>query len=119
VKATAKPTTICSLKNCFTSFANLLRKIFRIGNLGFRLKLYACHRKGKAPAGRQIERGTHSWWKVLVGVVVLNLLWSTVRTQVISLQMAILGMLLVRLKWVTIPVSAFLLRDRICGLAVY
>jgi hypothetical protein len=50
----------------------------------------------------------YSWWKVLVGVIVLNLLWSTVRTHVVSLQLAILGMLFVRLKWVTIPVSAYL-----------
>src|SRR5216684_3827090 len=51
----------------------------------------------------------YSWWKVLVGVIVLNLLWSAVRTHVISLPLAILGMLFVRLKWAVIPVSAVLL----------
>src|ERR1700686_1391979 len=51
----------------------------------------------------------YSWWRVLVGVIILNLIWSTVRTHVISLPLAILGMLFVRLKWLVIPVSAFML----------
>jgi hypothetical protein len=50
----------------------------------------------------------HPWWKILLSVIVLNLLWSTVRTHVISLPLAIVGMLFVRLKWVAIPIVAFL-----------
>lgn len=49
-----------------------------------------------------------SWWKVLLSVIVLNLLWSTLRTHVVSLPLAVLGMLFARLKWVVIPILAFL-----------
>ncbi|MDP9159839.1 MAG: hypothetical protein M3O09_06365 [Acidobacteriota bacterium] len=50
----------------------------------------------------------YRWWKVLVSVIVVNLLWSKVRTHVISFPLAILGMFFVKLKWIVIPVAAFM-----------
>ena len=46
------------------------------------------------------------WWEVLTGVVALNLIWSTLRTHMVSLQFAVFGMLFVKLKWAVIPIAA-------------
>ncbi len=48
-------------------------------------------------------------YDTLVGVVLISILWLLVRYRFANLQLAVLGALWVRLKWITIPIGVYLL----------
>ena len=49
------------------------------------------------------------WYYVLLVVIVLSWLWAAVRHNFVSYVLADLGVLFVKLKWITIPVAVFYL----------
>lgn len=48
------------------------------------------------------------WVWVLSAIVILNVVWSPFRDRLANVQVATAGAFFARLKWITIPVSAFL-----------
>jgi len=51
----------------------------------------------------------YPWWKVLLAVIIASLLWTAVRYRFTSFALATAGFFFVQLKWITIPVGAFVL----------
>jgi hypothetical protein len=47
-----------------------------------------------------------SWRVVVVAVVIASVLWALIRYQFVNVSLAYIGVLLVRLKWLTIPLAA-------------
>ena len=49
------------------------------------------------------------WWRIIVVVAVLTVLWSAIRYKYINLSMAKFGVYFVFLKWIACPISAIYL----------
>ena len=52
----------------------------------------------------------YSWWKVILVIAVLNLGWSIfIRYKIVIPSLAQFGVFFVRLKWISIPISTYIL----------